>query len=53
MCEIEFMIWDFIAADLEQAHGAATFFVDQGVIKTAPDLDTQILKGWYAKHVRS
>jgi len=53
MREIEFTTRDFTAADLEQARGAATFFVDQGAIKSAPDLDTQILKGWYAKHVRS
>jgi NitT/TauT family transport system substrate-binding protein len=51
--EIQFTTRDFTDADLEQARGAATFFVDQGAIKSAPDLDTQVLKGWYAKHVKS
>jgi NitT/TauT family transport system substrate-binding protein len=53
MRELEFVTRDFTDADLKQARDAGTFFVDQGAIKSAPDLDTQILKGWYTEHVKS
>jgi NitT/TauT family transport system substrate-binding protein len=53
MKELEFVTRDFTDADLEQARDAATFFADQGAIKSEPDLDTQILKGWYGEHVKN
>ena len=50
--ELEFVTRDFTDADLEQAQDAATFFVDQGVVKSAPDFGTQVMKGWYTEHVK-
>ena len=50
--ELEFVTRDFTDADLKQAQDAATFFVDQGVVKSAPDLGKQVMKGWYTEHVK-
>jgi NitT/TauT family transport system substrate-binding protein len=50
--ELEFVTRDFTDADLDQARAAATFFVDAGAIKSPPDVDTQVLKGWYTEHVK-
>jgi NitT/TauT family transport system substrate-binding protein len=50
--ELEFVTRDFTDADLKQARDAGTFFVDQGAIKKAPDLGTQVLQGWYTEHVK-
>ncbi|HEX6360633.1 ABC transporter substrate-binding protein [Actinophytocola sp.] len=51
--ELEFVTRDFTDADLDQAKAAATFFVDSGAIKSAPDVGKQVLKGWYTEHVKS
>lgn len=51
--ELELGTRDFTDEDLDQARDAATFFADRGTIKSVPDLDTQVLKGWYTKNVTS
>lgn len=53
MKEIEFVTRDFTDADLKQARDAATYFVTAGAIKSKPDVDKQVLKGWYGEHVKS
>lgn len=51
MQDLEFGARDFTDAELAQAKESAQFFVDQGVIEAVPDLDGQVLTGWYAEHV--
>lgn len=51
--ELEFVTRDFTDADLKQVQDAATFFVDQGIVKSTPDFGKQVMKGWYTEHVKT
>ena len=48
MKELEFEMSDLDQADLDAATATAEFFLERGSIEKAPDLETQMLLGFYA-----
>jgi len=51
MRDLRFVMRDFTDADLAQAKRSAEFFVQRGTIKSTPDIDTTVLRGFYTDHV--
>ncbi|MDP5182500.1 ABC transporter substrate-binding protein [Blastococcus sp. BMG 814] len=48
--QIDFEVRDLTSEDVEAARETAQFFLDQGNIPSMPDLDEQLLVGWYGEH---
>ncbi|MFW3171602.1 ABC transporter substrate-binding protein [Geodermatophilus sp. CPCC 206100] len=48
--QIDFAVRDLTAEDVEAARRTAEFFVEQGSLASVPDLDEQLLVGWYGEH---
>jgi NitT/TauT family transport system substrate-binding protein len=51
MRDLKFVMRDFTPSDLAQAKRSADFFVQRGTIKSTPDIDTTVLRGFYTDHV--
>jgi len=50
MKELEFEVRDLEPKDVDEMKDAAEFFVEQDDISKVPDLDEQMLLGWWSKH---
>jgi NitT/TauT family transport system substrate-binding protein len=53
MKDIQFGVRDYTAADLTSYASTAKFFVDRGLIKSEPDVQEQVLKGWWTENGKS
>ncbi|MER5789724.1 ABC transporter substrate-binding protein [Streptomyces sp. NPDC001980] len=50
--EITFAARGIDSGDVTSSRKIVDFLLDQKLIKKAPDLDTALLKGWYAQHTK-